>query len=62
MSPRTGRPKSQKPKQTQLGVRFDNEQLKQLDAVAMRYNETRAESIRRGVQRLYSDLKEKSSH
>lgn len=62
MSPRTGRPKSQKPKQTQLGVRFDNEQLKQLDAVATHYNETRAESIRRGVQRLYSDLKEKSSH
>lgn len=57
MSPRTGRPKSQKPKQTQLGVRFDKEQLEQLDAVANHYGETRAESIRRGVQRLYSDIK-----
>jgi hypothetical protein len=57
MSPRTGRPKSEKPKQTQLGVRFDDEQLKQLDVVANYYGETRAESIRRGVQKLYSDIK-----
>lgn len=57
MSPRTGRPKSEKPKQTQLGVRLDDEQLKQLDVVATHYNETRAESIRRGIQKLYSDLK-----
>lgn len=57
MSPRTGRPKSNKPKQTQLGVRFDDEQLEQLDIVAEYYDETRAESIRRGVQKLYSDIK-----
>ena len=57
MSPRTGRPKSNKPKQTQLGVRFDDEQLEQLDIVAEYYDETRVESIRRGVQKLYSDIK-----
>lgn len=57
MSPRTGRPKSEKPKQTQLGVRLDDEQLKQLDVVATHYNETRAESIRRGIQKLYTELK-----
>lgn len=57
MTPRTGRPKSENPKQTQLGVRFDKEQLKKLDAVANHYGETRAESIRRGVQKLYSDIK-----
>lgn len=57
MSPRTGRPKSEKPKQTQLGVRFDNEQLKKLDVVAEHYMETRAESIRRGVEKLYSEIK-----
>lgn len=57
MSPRTGRPKSDKPKRTQLGVRFDKEQLEQLDVVANHYGETRAESIRRGVQRLYSEIK-----
>lgn len=57
MSPRTGRPKSEKPKQTQLGVRFDKEQLEQLDVVAKHYGETRVESIRRGVQKLYSEIK-----
>jgi predicted DNA-binding protein len=57
MSPRTGRPKSEKPKQTQLGVRLDDEQLEQLDVVSSHYKETRAESIRRGIQKLYSDLK-----
>ena len=57
MSQRTGRPKSEKPKQTQLGVRFDNEQLKKLDVVAEHYMETRAESIRRGVEKLYSEIK-----
>lgn len=57
MSPRTGRPKSENPKQTQLGVRFDNEQLKKLDVVAEHYVETRAESIRRGVEKLYSEIK-----
>lgn len=56
MSPRTGRPKSDKPKQTQLGVRFDDEQLKQLDEVSRYYGETRAESIRRGVKKLYSEI------
>lgn len=57
MSPRTGRPKSENPKGKQLGVRFDKEQLEKLDTVAGHYKETRAESIRRGVERLYSELK-----
>ena len=57
MSPRTGRPKSNKPKQTQLGVRFANEQHNELDIVAKHYGETRAESIRRGVKKLYSEIK-----
>ncbi len=58
MSPRTGRPKSDNPKGKQLGVRFDKEQLEKLDAVAEHYKETRVESIRRGVEKLYSELKE----
>lgn len=57
MSPRTGRPKSENPKGKQLGVRFDEEQLKKLDSVADHYKETRAESIRRGVEKLYSEIK-----
>lgn len=56
MSPRTGRPKSENPRGKQLGVRFDKEELEKLDAVAEHYNETRVESIRRGVEKLYSEL------
>lgn len=57
MSPRTGRPKSENPKGKQLGVRLNKEQLEKLDTVAEHYKETRAESIRRGIERLYSDIK-----
>lgn len=57
MSPRTGRPKSDNPKGKQLGVRFDKEQLEKLDAVAEHYQETRVESIRRGIEKLYSEIK-----
>lgn len=57
MSPRTGRPKSDNPKGKQLGVRFDKEQLEKLDTVAKYYKETRVESIRRGIENLYSEIK-----
>ncbi len=57
MSPRTGRPKSEKPKAKQLGVRFDEETLNKLDIVATHYSETRVASLRRGVEKLYSELK-----
>ena len=57
MSPRTGRPKSDNPKGKQLGVRFDKEQLEKLDTVAEHYKETWVESIRRGVEKLYSEIK-----
>lgn len=57
MSPRTGRPKSDNPKTKQLGVRFDEKTLEKLDYVAEHYNETRVESLRRGVEKLYSEIK-----
>lgn len=57
MSPRTGRPKSNNPKEKQLGVRFNKEQLEKLDTVAEHYKETRVESIRRGIEKLYSEIK-----
>lgn len=58
MSPRTGRPKSDNPKGKQLGVRLDKEELERLDAVAEYYKETRVASIRRGIEKLYSEIKE----
>lgn len=57
MSPRTGRPKAENPKVKQLGVRLDEETLDKLDALTDYYKETRAEVLRRGVEKLYSELK-----
>ena len=59
MSPRTGRPKSQNPKSTQLAVRLDDETLNKLDFVAQKNAETRVETLRRGINRLYSELNKK---
>lgn len=59
MSPRTGRPKSDNPKSTQLAVRLDAETLEKLDEVANANSETRVQTIRRGIEALYSDLKKK---
>lgn len=58
MSPRTGRPKSDNPKATQLAVRLDNGTLEKLDKVAKANSETRVQTIRRGIEKLYSELKE----
>lgn len=57
MSPRTGRPKADTPKVKQLGVRLDEKTLDKLDALTDYYKETRAEVLRRGVEKLYSELK-----
>lgn len=57
MSPRTGRPKINNPKGTQLGVRFDDEGLSKLDKIAGYFDESRAECIRRAVDTLYSETK-----
>lgn len=57
MSPRTGRPKSDNPKSTQLSVRLDNETIKKLDEVAKENSETRVQTLRRGIEKLYSELK-----
>lgn len=60
MSPRTGRPKSDNPKVKQLGVRFDTDALEKLDILTAYYNETRVEILRRGVEKLYSELPEEN--
>ena len=57
MSPRTGRPKTKNPKVKQLGVRLDKETLDKLDVLAEHYQETKAQVLRRGIERLYSELK-----
>jgi len=59
MSPRTGRPKSENPKSTQIAVRLDDETLEKLDEVAKSNSETRVQTIRRGINKLHSELKKK---
>ncbi len=59
MSPRTGRPKTENPKSKQLAVRLDSETLEKLDTVAKENSETRVETIRRGINKLYSELEKK---
>ena len=56
MTTKIGRPKSNNPKVTQLGVRFDTESLQKLDALVVHYNKTRVEVLRLGVNRLYEEL------
>ena len=57
MSPRTGRPKADNPKVKQLGVRLDVETLDKLDILTEYYKETRVEVLRRGINKLFSELK-----
>jgi predicted transcriptional regulator len=57
MSPRTGRPKSENPKSVQLAVRLDESTLIKLDEVAEANKETRVQTIRRGIDKLHSELK-----
>lgn len=57
MTTKMGRPKVENPKNTQLGIRFDQELLEKLDILADYYGKTRAETVRIGVETLYSQLK-----
>ena len=57
MSPRAGRPKADNPKVKQLGVRLDKETLEKLDTLTEHYKETRVQVLRRGIEKLFSELK-----
>ena len=57
MAPKMGRPKADNPKSTQLAVRLDDETLKKLDENAAHYNETRAQSLRRGIEEVNKGIK-----
>ncbi len=57
MSPRTGRPKADNPKVKQLGVRLNQETLEKLDYLTQYYQETKAEVLRKGIEKLYSEIK-----
>ncbi|NJD01575.1 MAG: CopG family transcriptional regulator [Ruminiclostridium sp.] len=57
MSPRTGRPKADNPKNISIKVRFDEEISSALTAYCTKYNISRTEAIRRGLKLLLSKEK-----
>lgn len=57
MSPRTGRPKVDKPKNNDVKVRLDDETTKKLDDYCAKHNITRAEAIRQGIHLLLEKRK-----
>lgn len=58
MSPRTGRPKIENPKSNPIHVRLDNESAEILTKYCEQEQIAKTEGIRRGIQKLKSDIKE----
>lgn len=57
MSPRTGRPKAENPKDVDVKVRFDKETHEKLLQYCQTHDITRTEAIRRGVHLLLEHKK-----
>ena len=56
MSPKTmGRPKAEKPKETRLAVRVDDETRTQLQIYCEKHNISKGEAIRRGIYLLIGE-------
>lgn len=59
MSPRTGRPKSDNPKDIQLKIRADKQTIDDLDYCCKEKDMTRSDVIRLGIQKVKQDINEK---
>lgn len=57
MSPRTGRPHKENPKDTRIQIRLDKETLEKLDKCAEKKNTTRSGVIREGIDLVNEELK-----
>ena len=57
MSPRTGRPKIENPMKERITVRLDDESAQVLKAYCQQKNVDKAEAIRRGIEKLRSEIK-----
>ncbi len=57
MSPRTGRPKAENPKDVRFSIRLDAETDKKLVEYCAKNNITRAEAIRKGIFLLFGKKK-----
>jgi hypothetical protein len=59
MSPRTGRPKVESPKDIQLKIRADQQTMKDLDFCCEKLGKTKSDIIRLGIQRVKTELEKK---
>ena len=57
MSPRTGRPRIENPMKERITVRLDDESAQVLKAYCQQKNVDKAEAIRRGIEKLRSEIK-----
>lgn len=57
MSPRTGRPKVDEPKDIRFSIRIDDETNKKLDIYCEEHGMAKAEAIRKGIHLLLSQKK-----
>ena len=58
MSPRTGRPKSENPKDIQLKIRADKQTIEDLDYCCEKKEMTRSDVIRLGIQKVKQEIDE----
>lgn len=58
MSPRTGRPKAEKPKTIEVKARIDEETNKRLVDYCKRNNTNKTEVVRKGIDMVLGDKKE----
>lgn len=59
MSPRTGRPKAENPKDIQLKIRADKQTIEDLDYCCERTKMTRSDVIRLGIQKVKQEVETK---
>lgn len=57
MSPRTGRPKAENPKDVKYSIRLDAETEAKLNAYCIEYKITKGEAIRQGIHLLLQQEK-----
>lgn len=57
LSPRTGRPKADKPKDIRYSVRLDNEMEEKLTEYCQKNNISKGEAIRQGIHLLFGQDK-----
>ncbi len=56
MSPRTGRPKVENPKDIQLKIRADKQTIEDLDFCCEKMSKTRSDIIRLGIQKVKAEV------